>query len=178
MGRQYNFAMDEIDEKLFMAFLKEKGYVVYWKNDQHNKPKIIEQLPDSSLNGWFIVYIYHSAFGDMKFNQYVSNKEIKSKKYYISPTTAPVIEFMRTIVWHEDKAIRSGRIWMQMKYWNEHGEYVSKSENLDKGYKDIKKWITKNLQKMEQKDERGKIEKNVVSRELVRLFEEEGYRWG
>jgi len=31
---------------------------------------------------------------------------------------------------------------------------------------------------MEQKDERGEIEKNVVSRGLVRLFEEEGYRWG
>jgi len=45
-------------------------------------------------------------------------------------------------------------------------------------YKDIKKWISKNLQKMEQKDERGEIEKNVVSRGLVRLFEEEGYRWG
>lgn len=96
----------------------------------------------------------------------------------IEYTTALVIEFRRTMVRKKEKTIQSGRIWMQMKYWNEHGEYVSKSENLDKGYKDIKKWITKNLQKMEQKDERGKIEKNVVSRELVRLFEEEGYRWG
>ena len=26
MGRQYNFAMDETDEKLFMQYLKESGY--------------------------------------------------------------------------------------------------------------------------------------------------------
>lgn len=92
--------------------------------------------------------------------------------------TAPVIEYTRTVVREKEKTIQSGRIWMQMKYWDEHHEYVSKSENLDKGYKDIKKWITKHLQKMEQKDERGRVEKNAVSKELVRLFEEEGYRWG
>ena len=28
MGRQWHFAMDESDEKLFMQYLKENGYVV------------------------------------------------------------------------------------------------------------------------------------------------------
>ena len=177
MGRQYNFAMDETDEKLLMQYLKESGYVVYLERT-HRTPETIDEFPVPFSDGWFILYIYHPTFGNMKFESYVSDKKLNIKIEYIEDTTAPVIEFRRTIVRKEEKTIQSGRIWMQMKYWNEHGEYVSKSENLDKGYKDIKKWITKNLQKMEQKDERGEIEKNVVSRGLVRLFEEEGYRWG
>ena len=177
MGRQYNFAMDEADEKLFMKYLKENGYVVYWCG-KDGIPKAINSFPDPFSDMWLNVYIYHSAFGDMKFKSYISDEKSNIEKYYIESISAPVIEFGRTVVRHEEKAIRSGRIWMQMKYWNEYGEYVSKSENLEKGYKDIKKWITKHLQKMEQKDEKGRVEKNAVSKELVRLFEEEGYHWG
>ena len=81
------------------------------------------------------------------------------------------------MVFPEEKRIHAGRIWMQMKYWNENDEYVSKSENLEKGYKDIKKWITKNLPKMDDHDAKGKIEKSAVSKELIRLFQEEGYHW-
>ncbi|MDE6568712.1 MAG: hypothetical protein K2K70_13420 [Lachnospiraceae bacterium] len=176
MGRQYNFAMDEADEKLFMKYLRENGYVVYFERT-HKMPGTIDEFPAPFSDGWFILYIYHPDFGDMKFKSYIPN-ESNTKIDYIECIAAPVIEFMRTVVRHEEKAIRSGRIWIQMKYWNEYGEYVSKGENLEKGYKDIKKWITKHLQKMEQKDEKERVEKNVVSKELVRLFEEEGYHWG
>lgn len=176
MGRQYHFAMDETDEKLFMQYLKESGYVVYMERT-HTMPETIDEFPVPFSDGWFILYIYHPAFGDLQFESYICDK-LNTKIDYIESMTAPVIEYTRTVVREKEKTIQSGRIWMQMKYWNEHGEYVSKSENLDKGYKDIKKWITKHLQKMEQKDERGRVEKNAVSKELVRLFEEEGYRWG
>lgn len=177
MGRQYHFAMDETDEKLFMEYLKENGYVVYLERT-HRMPETIDEFPTPFSDGWLILYIYHPAFGDMKFESYIPDEKLNTKIDYIEFTTSPVIEFRRTIVRHEEKAIQSGRIWMQMKYWNEYGEYVSKSENVEKGYKDIKKWITKHLQKIEQKDERGRVEKSAVSKELVRLFEEEGYHWG
>lgn len=91
----------------------------------------------------------------MKFESYIPDEKLNTRIDYIEQITAPVIVFRRTIVRHENKTIRSGRIWMQMKYWNEQGAYVSKSENMEKGYKDIKN-----------------------SKELVRLFAEEGYHWG
>ena len=176
MGRQWQFAMDESDEKLFMQYLKENGYVVYWSGND-GIPKAINCLPEPFSEKWLNVYIYHSAFGDMKFTRYAYDEKLKIEKYFVDPTVAPVIEFGRTVVWHEKKQIRSGRIWMQMKYWNENDKYVSKSENLEKGYKDIKKWITKNLPKMEELNEKGKIEKIAMSKELIRLFQEEGYHW-
>lgn len=168
MGRQYNFAMDETDENLFMAYLKEKGYDIYWCNKE-GVTKVIEQLPKPFSDKWLNVYIYHTDFGDMKSSF--------SRHKTLEPITAPVIEFGRTVVWHDDKKIHAGRIWMQMKYWSESGDFVSKSENLDKAFKDIKKWIMKHLQSMEQRNERGKVKKIAVSRELLRLFEEEGYHW-
>ena len=175
MGRQYHFAMEGADEKLFMEYLKDNGYIVYLERT-HRMPEIIEEFPASFSDAWFIC-IYHPAFGDMKFKSYMLDGKSNTKIDYIESMTEPVIEFTRTLVCHEEKKIRSGRIWMQMKYWNEYDELVSKSENLDKGFKDIKKWIKKHLQNMEQKNERGKVEKIAVSKELVRLFEEEGYHW-
>ena len=45
MGRQWHFAMDESDEKLFMQYLKENGYVVYWSGND-GIPKTINCLPE------------------------------------------------------------------------------------------------------------------------------------
>ena len=176
MGRQWHFAMDESDEKLFTQYLKENGYVVYW-NDHDVMPKTTNCIPEPNLEKWSQVFIYHSAFGDMKFTRYDYDEKLKIEKYFVYPYVAPVIEFDRTVVFPEKKRICAGRIWMQMKYWNENDEYVSKSENLEKGYKDIKKWITKNLPKMDDHDAKGKVEKSAVSKELIRLFREEGYHW-
>ena len=177
MGRQWQFAMDESDEKLFMQYLKENGYVVYWSGND-GIPKAVNYLPEpNSDQNWSQVYIYHSAFGDMKFTRYAYDEKLKIEKYFVYAYEAPVIEFDRTVVWPEEKRICAGRIWMQMKYWNENDKYVSKSENLEKGYKDIKKWITKNLPKMDDRNAKGKIEKIAVSKELIRLSQEEGYHW-
>ena len=136
MGRQYHFAMEGADEKLFMEYLKDNGYIVYLERT-HRMPEIIEEFPASFSDAWFIC-IYHPAFGDMKFKSYMLDGKSNTKIDYIESMTEPVIEFTRTLVCHEEKKIRSGRIWMQMKYWNEYDELVSKSENLDKGFKDIK----------------------------------------
>ncbi|MCM1183968.1 MAG: hypothetical protein NC337_11400 [Roseburia sp.] len=173
MGKQFHFAMDETDENLFMKYLRENRYAIYMKHT-HKMPEITQQLPSPLADGGLTLYIYHPAWGEMKFSNYVHDGK---KINFIDPTIAPVIEFGRTIVRHEKRQICSGRIWMQMKYWNENEEFVSKSENLDKGYKIIKNWITKNLQKMNFEYANGTREKCIISKELVKLFEEEGYHW-
>ena len=78
MGRQYNFAMDETDEKLLMQYLKESGYVVYLERT-HRTPETIDEFPVPFSDGWFILYIYHPTFGDMKFESYVSDKKLNIK---------------------------------------------------------------------------------------------------
>ncbi len=41
----------------------------------------------------------------------------------------------------------SGRIWLEMKYYDKNNMLWYKSENLIKAYNDIKKWIKKQLKK-------------------------------
>lgn len=50
MGRQFHFAMDEADEKLFMEYLKENGYVVYLERT-HRMPETIDEFPAPLSDG-------------------------------------------------------------------------------------------------------------------------------
>jgi hypothetical protein len=60
-----------------------------------------------------------------------------------------VIEYSRTTVNHERKFISSGRLWVEMKYWDAEENLVVKSEELAKWYESLCKWIKKHLDKRE-----------------------------
>jgi len=173
MGRQHVFAMDEEDEILFMEYLRGNGYVIY-QDDKSGIPKLIEKFPEPfSSKGWFILYLYRSNFGEMKF------RELNDGRLYLDAGIAPVIEFSRTIVRHGNvREIQFGRIWVEMKYYDENEMLVKKSEELDKGYKDIKRWINKQLGKSNVHFKSGACKECVISKSLIKLIEENKYKSG
>ena len=142
MGRQYNFYMGRNDEELFLEYLRQNQYVIYQDNKDGN-PKVIDKWPEPySGTGWFILYLYREDFGKMIFSE-----SFRDGRLFIQPDDAPVIEFVRTCINPKDKGIMSGRIWLEMKYYDKNNMLWYKSENLIKAYNDIKKWIKKQLKK-------------------------------
>ena len=135
MGKQYAFTMNTFVEYKLMEYLQENGYFVY-KNNKEGAPSLIDLFAESAPDkGGFIFYLYKTDFGKLIF------KETPNGLFYINDTYAPVIEFSRTIVRHETKKIKFGRIWIGMEYYNESGELLKKNEALNIGFHNIKKWI-------------------------------------
>ena len=172
MGRQYNFYMGREDEELFLEYLKQNQYVVYQDNRDGN-PKVIDKWPepDSGTCAWFILYLYREDFGGMVFSDSLGDGRL-----FINPGDASVIEFSRTCINPKDKRIISGRIWLEMNCYDKNGMLWHKSENLIKAYNNIKKWIRKQLKKVDMYTESGNYIKGDFSEDILKLVMEEGYR--
>ena len=69
----------------------------------------------------------------------IFSESFRDGRLFIQPDDAPVIEFVRTCINPKDKGIMSGRIWLEMKYYDKNNMLWYKSENLIKAYNDIKK---------------------------------------
>ena len=70
----------------------------------------------------------------------------------------------------------SGRIWLEMNCYDKNGMLWHKSENLIKAYNNIKKWIRKQLKKVDMYTESGNYIKGDFSEDILKLVMEEGYR--
>ena len=172
MGRQYHFYMGREDEELFLEYLKQNQYVVYQDN-RDGKPKVIDQWPepDSRTCAWFILYLYRKDFGGVVFSDSLGDGRL-----FINPGDASVIEFSRTCINPKDKRIISGRIWLEMNCYDKNDMLWHKSENLIKAYNNIKKWIRKQLKKVDMYTESGDHIKGDFSEDILKLVTEEGYR--
>ena len=172
MGRQYHFYMGREDEELFLEYLKQNQYVVYQDNKDGN-PKVIDKWPepDSRTCAWFILYLYREDFGGMVFSDSLGDGRL-----FINPGDASVIEFSRTCINPKDKGIMSGRIWLEMNCYDKNGMLWHKSENLIKAYNNIKKWIRKQLKKVDMYTESGNYIKGDFSEDILKLVMEEEYR--
>jgi hypothetical protein len=89
------------------------------------------------------VYLYKKDFGELVLDS------IPNGRKFIDEIKSPVIEFIRTVVREEDKEVSRGRLWVEMKYWNEKGVQVEKSKALNDWYTGLCKWIKKQLPKSE-----------------------------
>ena len=71
----------------------------------------------------------------------------------------------------------SGRIWLEMNCYDKNGMRMlwHKSENLIKAYNNIKKWIRKQLKKVDMYTESGNYIKGDFSEDILKLVMEEGY---
>ena len=133
MGRQFGFSMDENDEKAFFEFLRQDN-VIYF-NESRMKPKAISEFP---VTIWIIMYIYNERFGKLVFHEYDQGK------FSIRPMDAPVIEFCQTFVRDNEQRIQRGRLWFDIKYWD-NGVWKQKDKSIEGVYKQCVKWIKKNL---------------------------------
>lgn len=162
MGKQFEFIMDKYDEEKFFEFVKNDAIVFFSKCAQN--PKSIIELPEDE---WFILYLYKEIFGDMKY------KEIPGRYKYINPSDAPVIEYRSTIIRHNIKEIQRGRLWVEMRYYDDEN-LILKNGLLDDWYKELCKWIKKTLKCIEIPFG-DKNKKEYVSQSLINLVEN-GYK--
>lgn len=158
MGQQLTFAMDSDDEQLFLEYLNQNNYIIY-KNGIHTMLETINAFPPLfSGQNWHIFYLYNPNFGTINL------KNMLKDKIAINPTIDPVIEFKRTII-RSNKTISFGRIWIEMRYYDENGKLTKKNQELNDGYKNMKKWILKLLNK------------EGISKSLLKLIIEDGYKF-
>lgn len=155
MGRQFRFIMDEKDERLFFEYVQLENKIYIEMPFQN--PVQIKTFP---LKSWFKLYIYNEKFGNLLFRKY------SNAKYRIDDISAPVIEFCHTFVRDNEKEIQRGRLWLEMKFWNENEELVQKDSQLEALYKQSVKWIKKNLECVVLSPY-GKQVKEYVSKTLV-----------
>lgn len=141
MGKQISFYMDENDENAFFDFIQNNG-VVFWAKP-HQDPEPTTKLPDKSESGWFKLYLYKECFGPMVY------AEVTGGHKYINSTIAPVIDFSRTVILTDSKNINPGRLWLEMKYYDENGRLIVKDESINDWYNELFKWIKKNLKYIE-----------------------------
>lgn len=167
MGKQINFLMDKETEKRFFEFIRKDGVVLFEGNNE--VPQIINILPEPfSGKGRFSIYIYNEKFG-----KYIISETKKGIKY-IDSIKSTVIEFNRTIIREGAKEVSRGRLWLETKFYNEDGELVSKDIDLDEWYKNLCKWIKKNVPRTEISNN-GREYKEYITKSVVQLLEQ-GYK--
>lgn len=164
--------MDSETEALFTEFVLETGQIFY--RGENEQPSLITALPEPcSEGGWFKLHLYKTEFGHIRFDE-TPTAGIK----YISGIENPVIEFIRSTVREEQKEIGRGRLWVEMKYWEERNgedELVEKPKALDDWYKVLSKWIRKHLPMTTVERPDGEIIKEYMSPAIKKKIEE-GYR--
>lgn len=146
MGKQINFYMDEETELRFVDFFTSTGGELLFEGD-NLKPISITTLPKPfSGKGWFRLYLYKQEFGELV------TRRLENGGFYIDSITSPVIEFSRTVKREigKNREISSGRIWVELKYWNEREELIEKTKELDKWYGILNRWIKKNVDRVEE----------------------------
>jgi hydroxymethylpyrimidine pyrophosphatase-like HAD family hydrolase len=142
MGKQINFYMAEETEAKFIDFVISTGGKVLFKGD-NDKPIYLTSLPKDD---WYQLYLYKEEFGQLTL------RPISDNKYYIDSINSPVIEFSRTYKREigKNKEISRGRIWVEMKFWNEQEELEEKTKELEKWYGTLNRWIKKNVDRVDE----------------------------
>lgn len=155
MGKQFGFSMDNEDHEKFLQKIQEKGkaYLINYK-------KLI-QVTTLFQTDWVIIYLEHSECESIIHS-------FESGEFY---SKLP-IEISNTFVKEEQKFIQRGRIYYEKSYY-EGENLVYKDERLDEWYKELVKWIKKNLRCVEI-EEYGKKRKEYVSESLLHYIQE-GY---
>lgn len=142
MGKQINFLMDSETEEKFIEYILSDGILLFEGNNM--RPVKMKSFPEPfSSKAWFKLYLYKDEFGDLKL------KKLDEERKYIDVIVSPVIEFSRTIIRDSAKEISRGRLWVEMNFYNDKNELVSKKNDLEEWFKNLSKWIKKHLPKTE-----------------------------
>lgn len=154
MGKQIRFIMDEHDESIFFSYIIGNS-TIFFQNRNRN-PEPITELPDKgSEPGWFKLYLYKECFGAITY------AETKGGRRFINAINAPVIEFRRTIVRENVKEIARGRLWLEMKYYDNE-TLITKDKLINNWYIELSKWIKSNLTRIESKEQKEYVSKSLI----------------
>ncbi|WP_424411470.1 hypothetical protein ACPEER_08125 [Pasteurella sp. PK-2025] len=142
MSKQINYYMDLETEKSFLAYVKELGGQFIFHRDFTN---YFNAEPEDfrTEQGYLHGYIYKPEFGDIKIKKLIamaSGQEFE----HVDELYSPLIEFRNSILRLSEGRISPGRLYMQIKYW-EDGKEVSKPKEVDDFYKKLVNWIKKYL---------------------------------
>lgn len=168
MGKQIGFMLDRKDEKRFLNYALERGNL-YSCDKKFEEGRIYE------ASDRFINYDWSQIFISTKDEMKVTFEVLPGGRKYISSVCEPVIEFSRTGIEKKNKTIMRGRLWLEMKYYDDEGVLRTKSKELDELYRDLCKWIRKNLKKVTV-EYHGCVWKGYVSDSMDELIKE-GYTW-
>lgn len=163
MGKQFGFVMDEKDKKKFLDYVLENGKI--YSDEKHLNTELLSEL----LKNGHWLKIYFSVKDEMK----ITYTLLSNGRKYINSDKESVIEFRNTNVYESDTRILRGRLWVEMKYYDNEGELRTKRKELDELYKNLCKWIKKNLKKVTVEED-GSTWKEYVSESMIGLVEE-GY---
>lgn len=126
------FFMDEEDLKQFINFIYAQGDMLIYKEvDEKGDYQPLKK--DDELSEYKYL-IYNPEFKIVLYKTF--------SKRTINESSAEVIEFI-PCGYEADHIIRSGRLFVEMTYFNENRERIIKNDNLDKKYKKYKKYIAK-----------------------------------
>lgn len=137
MGKQIRFFMDENDEMEFVNYIYSNGDVLII--DKVGVDGNIQIIKDPIELECYNYYLYSPGM-----------RICIRESGFISETFSEVIEFRRAE--RKGNIMYYGRLWMEMKYWDENSNLVSKSPQLEKKYNLYKRYITKNYKLSQDKD--------------------------
>ena len=150
MGKQIRFFMSILDEEEFLKKVKEskhfilnnKGHIIKFDEIQaSNTLSLFISLPDS------IIRKYSSGF--------------------IDSISSEVIQYTRCTEL-EGKGLRDGRIWAEVKFYDDNDQLTGKRKEFEEMYKLYEKWLRKNFKISKEKD-------YYIGSDALRLYREEGY---
>lgn len=163
MGRQILFYMDVETEGHFVDFVSEEGCVL---SRMTNPLSVVRTLPEPfSGDFWAKMHLYKHDFGEIVTGHYPDGM------ISIDSIISPVIEFHRSVVDHEECAIRRGRLWVEPKYYDENGTLVEKPKELVLWYNKLTRWVKKNLEAFELHGH-----KFYISAGMKQFLDESGYK--
>ena len=155
MGRQINYYMSPKVQENFVEYLIQNQFVFL---DYY--AKTVEQPLSKSV---YRMYLYKPEYGDV-----VMRKDCKD---ILDVPKSPVIQFNKTSINEEKKKVIWGRLWVEIKYYDEKGEIITKNDSLVKDYGRLNRWIKKNVPRYEYRS--GKhVYKEYINDEILELQKE------
>jgi hypothetical protein len=169
MGKQIRFLLDEDTEIRFIEYVmqdQECDILLHKENWERYAIKNVSDIFDSDQ---YQVHLYKEEFGDVQYE----NMEEGWVFYKIG---TPDIEYSRPIINESpEKEIIAGRLWVEMRYYDDDGILTMKDEKLDECYKQLVKWIKRNTKRKTVTMPNGETETGYMTDSMQVLLESGEY---
>ncbi len=125
MGKQIRFFMLNDDENAFIKLIEEFGDRIV---DNKGKTLVAEEIIKSDRSVFYILS--------------QSSKITYSVNGFIDVICSDAIEFSRSMIRNQSK-VQYGRLWVELKYFDESGNSITKEKWLNNKFNMYKRWIEK-----------------------------------
>ena len=166
MVKQATFYINEIKAREFVDyilslggnFITKRDFQIFYDNDYE---KIKNEYGNIFTN------IHSESFGDIAYEYSINYRGEVYKTF--NDTFSEVIEFHNSRIFLDEKRVSRGRICVEMFYYDENGDKIKKSKELDDFYKKLAKWIKKNIPYQEVTTN-GYTRKEYITDDIIELI--------